>query len=238
MISPLPRGDDAVDLHRMLDYCAALDAHNDRDWFHLHHKEYELARADFFDLLEQLRFAVADADPLLAPDLLYMRARDWAYRIPRDMRIHKNAPPYQPSFRAYFASDRRSWKPIGYFLRIAPGQSCFGTGLWCEDTPSTNRVRLYIQRNWEELLSRLAENGLELSGDKLKTMPRGFDPTHPAAEWVRHRNWSVLFSIPDAELTGSDALEERVREMVRRLMPLRVYLLAAAGDGGGEEERE
>ena len=40
--------------------------------------------------------------------------------------------------------------PIGYFLMIAPGSSCFGTGLWCESTAAVNHVREYIQRTTGE----------------------------------------------------------------------------------------
>ena len=227
-----------MDCKRMLNYCAALDAHNDRTWFHENHREYELAKEDFRTLLGQLRFAVAEADPELAQDLLYMDAKDWMYRIPRDMRIHKNAPPYQPSFRAYLSRDRKSWQPIGYFLRIAPGISCFGTGLWCESTAAVNRVREFLQRNWAELADLLRTQGLALTGNRMKTMPRGFSPDHPAAEWVRLRNWTVLYDLEDDELGGFDAFADRVREMTAKLHPLRLYLLDAAKYAASEEEDE
>ena len=225
-----------MDCKRMLHYCGELDAHNDRDWFHANHKEYELAKEDFRILLGQLRFAVAEGDPDLAQDILYMDPKDWMYRIPRDMRVHKNGPPYQPSFRAYLSRDRRSWQPIGYFLMIAPGISCYGTGLWCESTAATNHVREYIQRNWEELTGLLRENHLALTGNRLKTMPRGFSADHPASEWVRMKNWTCLYDLEDSELGGFDAVSDRVREMTTALAPVRRYLLDAAQ--GATEERK
>ena len=70
-----------MDCRRMLKYCGDLDANNDRSWFHAHHREYELAREDFRTLLNQLRFAVAEGDPDLAQDIMYMDPKDWTYRI-------------------------------------------------------------------------------------------------------------------------------------------------------------
>lgn len=225
-----------MDCKRMLRYCAELDAHNDRTWFHANHAEYELAKEDFRALLSQLRFAVAGGDPELADDILYMDPKDWMYRIPRDMRIHRDAPPYQPSFRAYLARDRRSWQPIGYFLMIAPGNSCFGTGLWCESTAETNLVRAYLQENWEELDLLLRRSGLTLSGNSLKTMPRGFEADHPAAQWVRLKNWTCLYALKDRELGGFDRLTDRVRRMTEALAPIRHYLLDAARHAAEDEE--
>ena len=101
---------------RMLSYCDHLRSHNDQTWFHENHRRYEEARKDFLSLLDQLRYAIAEASPEIGGDILYMDARDWVYRIARDMRFYKNVPPYNPSFRAYISADRKSWLPIGYFL--------------------------------------------------------------------------------------------------------------------------
>ena len=217
-----------MDCERLLKYCGDLDTHNDREWFHAHHREYELAKEDFRSLLEQLRFAVAEGDPDLADELMFMDVRDWMYRIPRDMRIHKNAPPYQPSFRAYISRDRKSWQPIGYFLRMAPGISCYGTGLWCESTLTTNRAREYIRDNWEELDAILSEGQLHLTGSSLKTMPRGFSADHPAAEWIKLKEWMVLFDLENRELGSFDDVADRVRDLTAQLHPLRLFLMNAA----------
>ena len=119
---------------RMLGYCADLRDHNDRTWFHENHRRYEEAKKDFLALLDQLRYVIAEASPEIGGDILYMDARDWVYRIARDMRFYKNVPPYNPAFRAYISADRKSWLPIGYFLCVEPGATIFGTGLFLEET--------------------------------------------------------------------------------------------------------
>lgn len=212
---------------RMLSYCADLRDHNERAWFHENHGRYEEARADFLRLLEQLRYVIAEKSPEIGGDILYMNAKDWMYRIPRDARIHRNLPPYNPSFRAYISADRKSWLPIGYFLSVAPGDTIFGTGMFLEETAAVNRVRDYIAANqaeWEEILS---SGGLTLEGDRLKTVPRGYAPDHPAAKWLRYKNWLVSFSFPDAALGSFDDFAAEIGRLMPRLEPFRKFLLAA-----------
>ena len=215
----------------MLDYCAALEAHNDRTWFHENHAWYDKARADYARLLEMLRFTIAGSAPALSDDILYMSVKDWTYRIARDMRYYKDKPPYNPSFRAYISSDRKSWLPIGYFLRIAPGSSCFGTGIWLEDTSSMNIIRDFICARFEEFSSTLTDNGLEITGSKLKTVPRGYSPEDPAADLIRFKNWAVIEDISDSRLTTFEDFEALVRSLVERMEPFRLLLLDAARSG-------
>ena len=216
-----------MSFERMLSYCAGLRDHNDRAWFHETHGEYLLARGDFLRLLEQLRFAVAEASPEIGGDILYMDAKDWVYRIARDMRFYRDRPPYDPSFRAYISADRRSWLPIGYFLCVEPGNTVFGTGMFLEETAAVNRVRDFIAAHQDEWEAALAEGGLTLGGARLKTMPRGYSPDHPAAEWLRYKNWVVEFRFPDETLGSFDDFAAAAASLVRRTEPFRRLLLEA-----------
>lgn len=223
----------------MLDYSAALEANNDRAWFHEHHGEYERARDDYLALLDGLRYTIAECAPELKRQILTMQAKDWMYRVARDMRYASGRPPYDPAFRAYIAEDRKSWRPIGYFVRIAPGTSCFGTGLWCADTAGTNRARDAIRARAGEFGALLDACGVPLSGERLKTMPRGYSSADPAAEWLRYRSWALIEEIPDAALTSFAAFDALARVAVRRMEPVRRFLLEiSAAPAPGDAYRE
>ncbi|MBR5559513.1 MAG: DUF2461 domain-containing protein [Oscillospiraceae bacterium] len=217
-----------MDFDRMLQYCAQLEAHNERPWFHENHKQYEAARKDYLELLEITRFAIAESAPQLANDILYGQAKDWMYRIARDMRYHHNQPPYNPAFRAYISPDRKSWLPIGYFLRISHGSSYFGTGLWCESTADTNRIRDYIQEYFEEFDGLLQECPISLSGEQLKTMPKGYSADHPAAHLVKYKYWEIIHPIPDSDLTTFADFDQMIRTITAQMEPVRLFLLKAA----------
>jgi len=216
----------------MLSYCRDLRRNNDRTWFHENHGRYRAARADYLALLDRLRFVIAVSAPSLAADILTMQPADWMYRVARDMRYHHDGPPYDPDFRAYISRDRKSWLPIGYFLRIGPGNSCFGTGLWCENTQKSNLVRDKLLEEYREFDELVEKCGLPVDGDRVKTMPRGYDASHPAADWIRCRNWFVIEDIPDGALTTFEALEERIRCLVVRMEPIRLFLLDAVKEKG------
>lgn len=223
-----------MDFERMLAYTGALRAHNERSWFHENHRWYEEARSDFYALLDRLRYPIAEAAPEIGESILYMEARSWMFRIARDARLYRDRPPYDPSFRAYIAADRMSWRPIGYFLAVAPGETVFGTGMWLERTAEINRVRDHIASHldvWEELLER---GQLTLQGDRLKTMPRGYQADDPAAAWLRYKNWMVEFHFPDESLTDFDAFAEAVQALLPRMEPFRRFLLQASAGVGPE----
>ena len=222
------------DFDRILAYCAGLEANNNRPWFHEHHDEYDAARADFAELLERLRFSVCRAAPDLEADVMYARVKDWTYRIPRDARIPRDLPPYNPSFRAYISADRRSWLPIGYFLHVDAHECYYGTGVWTPETERTNRIRDYIAAHAAQLGELLDRAGVVLQGEKVKTMPRGYDRDCPGAEWVRHRNWVFFEHLPKRALKSFAACARAVEEMTARFEPVRQFLLSAAT---GEQSR-
>ena len=210
---------------RMLRYCRLLEANNNRTWFHENHAEYEAAKADFTALVDLLRFAVADKTaPPLAEALLLAEARNMQYRIPKDMRVHKYELPYNPSFRAYLAADRHALRPVGFFLRIAPGgQSVFGTGAWCPDSAWLRRMRQYISEHYERFSLALAQCGYPLTGERLKRPPAGFSADDPALEVLKYKEWFVSETYSDAELTEFDSFARSVAAAVERMEPLRQF---------------
>lgn len=217
-----------MDFKNIMSYCGKLQANNDRTWFHNNHEEYENARKEFLLFLDNFRFCLSKEAPDIGKSIMYMEAREWMYRVAKDMRFHKNGPPYNPAFRAYIASDRKSWLPIGYFLRICPGSCCFGTGLWCDTTTKMNNIRKYISLHYDEFCDALKEGNMSVGGEKLKTMPRGFSADDPAAEYIKHKSWVMILDIPDEDVGSFDDFTELLMGYVKRMEPMRKFLLKAA----------
>ena len=226
-----------TNFNRLLKYIRALSLNNDRAWFHDNHSEYESVRADFLAFLDMFRFKLSDEAEDVGKAIMYMEPREWMYRVARDMRFHKNGPPYNPAFRAYICADRKSWKPIGYYLRVFPGDSCFGTGLWCETTAQMNSIRKYISLHFDEFRKALNEGGISVRGDSLKTMPRGFSADDPAAEYIKMKNWTMIVHIPDEDITTFEEFSDVLIFYVKKMEPMRKFLLKAAAyvDNGRPE---
>lgn len=214
-----------MEFENMLRYCRELELNNNRPWFHANHKQYELAKAGFTELVDRIKFCVAErADLELQERIMFADPKDMLYRIPRDARMYKNKPPYNPTWRAYISGDKKALLPLGYFVMIAPGdQSEFGTGAWCPDGAMLSRVRDYIAENWEELEELIEESGLSLWGNKLKRSPQGYDPEHPGVEYLKYKEWFFIDKIRDCQLTDFGSFIELVADYVERMEPLRRY---------------
>ncbi|MBE6795785.1 MAG: DUF2461 domain-containing protein [Ruminococcaceae bacterium] len=217
-----------MDFNDILKYSHDLSVNNNRTWFHENHTRYEKVRKDFLGFLDMLRFAISKESPEIAKSVMYMEPKDWMYRIAKDMRFHKNGPPYNPAFRAYISPDRKSWKPNGYYIHLFPASTIFGTGLWCSSTAQMNSVRAYISKNYSELEMLLKKSKITITGDKMKTVPRGFSADDPAAEYLKMRNWQMMFYIPDEDIDTFEDFCILLRGYVRAMEPLRMFLMKAA----------
>ncbi len=220
--------DNKANLNRLMKYIRDLTLNNNRSWFHDTHEEYDAVRKDFLAFLDMFRYKLSEEAPDIGKSIMYMEPREWMYRVARDMRFHKNGPPYNPSFRAYIAADRKSWQPIGYFLRLYPGDSCFGTGLWCDSTAKMNNIRKYISLHYDEFSEALNQGGISVTGESLKSMPRGFSADDPAARYIKLKSWTMLVHIPDYDITDFEQLSSVLIFYVRKMEPMRRFLLKAS----------
>lgn len=55
--------------------------------------------------------------------------------------------------------------------------------------------------------------------DELKRAPKGYDPEHPDAHWLRLKTYSVSHKFTDKEVTSPDFLQ-RLLEVARAAQPL------------------
>jgi len=216
-----------MDFERMLRYCADLELHNERQWFHApeNYALYSAAKQDFIVLVDDLKYRIANlSSPELAEKLIFADAKSLLYRIPRDMRSNKGKPPYNPRWSADLSGDRHSMLPVGYYVHIQPSnRSFFGTGIWVSDPELLLNIRSYISENFERFNTAMAQCGCPVFGDRLKNVPRGFDPEDPAAEYLKYKDWLAAKHFRDAELCSFDAFSDAVAATVERMEPLRRF---------------
>jgi len=224
-----------MDFERILRYLAKLEENNNRVWFHENHDEYKGAKSDFEELTRAMTFTVAQHCEPLADAVLQVSAKDMTYRIPRDARVHKNAPPYNPAFRAYVAPNRKALWPLGYFVWIQPGDRSFiSVGAFTNAREQLFSMREYIAARGYQLDEILMEGSLELIGDKLKKVPKGFDEDFAFAEYVKHKNWLVERRVKDKQLRDFAAFQRILAKEIGRMEPFRVFMNDALIAAGGE----
>ena len=81
----------------------------------------------------------------------------------------------------------------------------------------------------QRVLAALEGEGFEVSGDRLKTAPRGYDREHPRIELLRHRQLFAGRSHGFAPVIHTPGLLEVVREDWRALRPLVAWIARLPG---------
>ena len=210
---------------KTLSFLRALKRNNDRDWFRARKDQYEQhVRAPMVEVVERL----AGDFQTIAPELVASPKRS-LFRIYRDTRFSSNKKPLKTHAAAVFRhKDLPKPQGAGLYFEIAPGWVWIGGGMWRPEPPDLVRLREHIAGTWPELRditrarpfrSRFAE----LSGDTMTRVPRGYPSDHPAAAFLKFRQFYGGAEFP-APLAHSREFYPTLLATFKALMPLVRFL--------------
>jgi uncharacterized protein (TIGR02453 family) len=202
-----------------------LAANNKREWFQPRKYEYEaVVRAPMLELVGAVNHALAR----FAPD--YITEPDKAiYRIYRDTRFSPDKTPYKTHIAAVFKRrglDKHSG--AGLYFSVSPAEIEVAGGLYMPGPEQLLAVRRYITAHHEQFKSLISHRGLrrqmgELKGESLSRSPKGFDPEHPAAAFVRMKQW-LFWTMLDPALAATDRLYEEIVKRFQLMTPFIEFL--------------
>lgn len=115
----------------------------------------------------------------------------------------------------------------GYYFHCEPGQSFVGGGLWMPMPAELNKVRQEIDYNFDKFKKIISSKkfssvykGLSRDPEYMLTrLPKGYEPTNPAAEYLKMKSFVSMTSLKDAELTAKD-LVKKTTDAFAALQPL------------------
>jgi len=166
------------------------------------------------------------------------------FRINRDIRFSKDKSPYKTNAAAWFfhAEAQRSvgrdaeGGSAGFYFHLEPGASFVAAGLWMPPTGQLARIREELGHNlksFERVVTHPAtvrRFGKLDATENLVRMPRGYAEDHPAAQWLRHRSFTLSRRLTDAQVTHA-RLAATLAADFERLTPLVRWLNLALGLG-------
>jgi uncharacterized protein (TIGR02453 family) len=207
-----------------LDFLLALQSNNNRPWFQAHRAEYDAACRCFEgyvdDFVQEFR-AVEDFEDL--------SAKDCVFRIYRDVRFAKDKSPYKPNMAASIALGGKHSLRAPYYIHLEPpGKSFLAGGSYMPTPDQLAAIRRAIDRDPARLQAAIGGKPFRkyfgsLSGEKLKTPPRGYPGDHAAIELLKYKQF-----IADHALTDKDVLSPRLLshtvEVFAALKPLLDFL--------------
>jgi uncharacterized protein (TIGR02453 family) len=208
-----------------LAFLRALKRNNDREWFRARKDRYETdLRAPMAALITRLAGDFRE----FAPDLV-ANPRTSIYRIYRDTRFSDNKTPLKTNVAAIFpCRGLPKHQGAGLYLEVAPGWVWVGGGMYSPDTSQLLAVREHIAAHQRRLQAIVESRTFlrvagPLHGAKLQRVPRGFAKDHPAAEFLKYRQFMAGREFPAAFAT-SPRFYAGVLAVFRQVAPLTQFL--------------
>jgi uncharacterized protein (TIGR02453 family) len=174
-----------------LRFLRALKRNNRREWFQARKDQYEAhVRTPMLAIIERLAVDLRRVAPEVVVD-----PKTSMYRIYRDTRFSDDKSPYKTHVAAVFP-----WRGLpkhegaGLYFHVAPTEVWIGGGMYAPPTPQLQAVREHIAANPNRLRSIVESASFRktigaLDGERLQRVPRGFAKDHPAADFLRYRQF-------------------------------------------------
>jgi len=185
-------------------FLRALKRNNDREWFRARKEQYEeLLRAPMIALIARLAADFRGFAPELVAD-----PRVSLYRIYRDTRFSEDKRPLKTHVAAHFPHRGMArHRGAGLYLHVSPDDVWIGGGLYAPDTSELAAIREHLAANHRRFRSivdapRFRRMVGALEGTRLQRVPRGFPRDHPAAEYLRFRQFLAGRELPPSVATS------------------------------------
>lgn len=193
-----------------LDFYDDLEVENTRAFFTEHRATYDACvRAPMIALCAELGAEFGEAK---------------VFRPHRDVRFAKDKSPYKTHQGAFVAVAPRT----GWYVEIAAPGMRVAAGIYDADSAQLARIRHAIDddrtgQELERVVADLERQGYTISGEQLRTAPRGWTTDHPRIALLRHKQ---LVAGRHYGFEGLDdpALVDRVRADWRAMRPLLDWL--------------
>jgi uncharacterized protein (TIGR02453 family) len=196
----------------VIEFLADLSFNNNRTWFEEHKGSYEKARDAFVGLVNELIGRLS-----LYEDMSGVTPKNSIMRIYRDVRFSKDKTPYNAWMAAHIAPGGKKSGSLGFGLRLSPGVSGSAGGLWTPSPDQLTKFRRAIKGDFDtfdgivkapDFIRRFGG----LQGESLKTVPKGYDKDHPAAEFIKLKQIYVIRTFGDDAVYADDFMDQLVED--------------------------
>ena len=217
---PAPRFTDAT-----LKFLRAIKRNNDREWFRERKPDYEKhVRGPMVEIIEQLALDL----PRFAPELV-ASPKVSMYRVYRDTRFSSDKSPLKSHVAAVFPHrELTKHGGAGLYFHVDPHHVLVGGGIYSPEPRQLYRLREHVAGNAGRLRA-IVESPVfrrsfgEIRGAKLQRVPRGFAKDHPAAEYLKLKQYLAGSEHPVSFATGPRFYSSLIR-LFERLAPFIRFL--------------
>lgn len=212
-------------MKEILTFLNGLKKNNNRDWFEAHRESYQAARDLFIEMIRQLVAGIAKFEPEVAG----LRPKDCLFRINRDIRFSNDKRPYKGNFGAVINKGGKKSEFAVYYFHLQPGnESIVAGGIYMPQPETLKRIRQEIDYNPDPLIDLMHTREFEkyfgdFTDNRLKRPPKGYDEENPQIGLIKLKDYIVVRSFTDKEVTSPGFLKE-VLKSFKAMKPLNDYL--------------
>lgn len=208
-----------------LSFLKKLAKNNDREWFQANKKAFDAAQDNMTAFAGYLIGEIGKFDDAVAG----LDPKSCVFRIYRDTRFSKDKSPYKRNLGAYIAPGGRKSMLPGYYFHVEPGRSFIAGGKHNPDGSELLKIRTAIADNTAEFLKIVDRKTFRdtfgsMSGERLKTVPKGFDPAHKAIEYLKLKEFMAWTEFKNNNLLMSPKFPKQLIKMTKEMYPLVLFL--------------
>lgn len=193
--------------HEAFRFYSELEENNNRDWWLEHKSIYESS------IKEPMTLLLAELEDEFGPGKVF--------RPNRDVRFSQDKSPYK-THQGAFASQKEG---TGYYVQLSADGLLIGGGCHTQSPEQIARYRAGVDapasgEELQRILDGVAAAGFTIEGEKLKTVPRGFDKDHPRAELLKHKSLSAGVTLGEPEWLSTAQAKKEIASRWEQLRPL------------------
>jgi uncharacterized protein (TIGR02453 family) len=208
-----------------LRFLRQLKRNNNREWFQEHKSTYEeCLKGPMAEMIE----ALARDFKRFAPEII-ASTKVSAFRIHRDTRFSKDKSPYKTHVAAVFP---RSGLPkdagARLYFHVAPAEVWIGGGVYMPLPEDLSAIRAHLGENVASFRRIIGSSQFRklfgsLEGEQLSRVPRGFSADHPAADYLKYKQFLAGRTLPSS-VAVAPSFYKTVVETFRGMLPFIRFL--------------
>ncbi|WP_458108891.1 DUF2461 domain-containing protein [Arthrobacter sp. R3-55] len=188
-------------------FYAELEENNNREWWLGNKQRYDA------EVKGPLTALLTELEPQFGPAKIF--------RPNRDVRFSQDKSPYKTAQGAFAAGQ----EGVGYYLQISADGLLIGGGYHSHTPAQLARFRAAVDApdsglELQEIIDAVAGAGFAIEGEKLKTVPRGFDKDHPRGELLKHKSLSAGVEVGEPGWLATPAAKDEIAARWEVLRPL------------------
>jgi len=213
-----------------VEFLQKLKKNNNKPWFEKHKEDYEN-----YVLNPARDFVVAMGERLatISPDIhADPRINKSLFKIYRDIRFTKDKTPFKTNLGIWFwEGEGARFGHSGFYFHLEPPSIMLAAGVYDFDKALLLRFRqAVVHKVRGPALARAiakvkAAGSYELGGAHFKQTPRGFDPRHKLAEYLRYNSLYAMLSLPIPDSLFTPRIVEISLKAFKDMAPLHRWLV-------------